>query len=129
MSSGTLKSQRPVNLDLLTIKQPITAIVSILHRISGILIFLLMPLMLYGLQHSLASPENFACAHHCFGQSTMKFFTWIFFSALIYHVFAGIRHLLMDIGFGEHVAASRKSAWIVLILSLISILWLGIALW
>lgn len=127
--SGSLKRQRPVNLDLLTIKQPATAIASILHRISGILIFLLMPVMLYGLQQSLLSPEHFLRTQACLQHGAMKFFVWVFLSALIYHALAGIRHLLMDLGFGEHVSCGQKSAQLVIGLAFLLILWLGISLW
>lgn len=128
MSSETSKMKRPVNLDLLTIKQPHTAIVSILHRISGILIFLLMPFMLYTLQQSLASPEDFLGTQQCFAHSSMKFFVWVFFSALIYHALAGIRHLLMDVGLGEHLPIAKKSAWVVLVLAFVCIVLLGVCL-
>lgn len=123
------KSKRPVNLDLTTIKLPPMAIVSILHRLSGIIIFLLMPIMLYGLQQSLISPEHFFKTKQCFEHGAMKFLLWAFLSGLIYHGLAGIRHLLMDIGFGEHVSAGRKSAYLVLGLATVLILCLGVTLW
>lgn len=124
-----LKQKRPVNLDLTTIKMPSTAIVSILHRMSGILIFLLMPLMLYGLQQSLLSPEDFIRTQKCFDICGMKFLVWVFLSGLIYHGLAGIRHLLMDLGVGETATAGRKSACLVLGLAFILIVCLGISLW
>jgi succinate dehydrogenase / fumarate reductase, cytochrome b subunit len=125
----TLKQKRPVNLDLTTIKLPPTAIVSILHRISGILIFLLMPVMLYGLQQSLISPEHFLKTQQCFQSSMMSFLAWIFLSALIYHGLAGVRHLLMDVGLGETASTGCKTAWLVLVLAFVLILCLGVALW
>lgn len=127
--SKSLKSKRPVNLDLTTIKLPPMAVVSILHRVSGIVIFLLMPLMLYALQQSLISPGHFLNTQHCFQHGVMKFLTWAFFSAFIYHFLAGIRHLLMDLGWGDNVPIGRKSACLVLGLSIVLILLLGISLW
>lgn len=126
MSSPALQPKRPVNLDLLTIKQPSPAIASILHRISGILIFLLMPFMLYALHQSLMSSENFLKMQEC---GVLKFFTWVFLSALLYHTLAGIRHLLMDLGLGEGPITGRKTAWFVLILASIGIIGLGVYLW
>ncbi len=128
-TSKSLKPKRPVNLDLMTIKLPSTAIVSILHRLSGILIFLLMPVMLYGLQQSFLSPEHFMKTQACFQHGGMKFVVWLFLSALIYHGFAGIRHLLMDLGLGETADTGCKTAWLVLILAFGLILFLGISLW
>ena len=124
------QKKRPVNLDLTTIKMPPTAIVSILHRMSGILIFLLMPFMLYELQQSLLSPENFMKTQECFQTcGIMKFLVWVFLSGLIYHGLAGVRHLLMDLGVGESAVAGRKSACLVLGLAFILIVCLGISLW
>lgn len=130
MSASTpLKRKRPVNLDLMTIRLPSTAIVSILHRIAGILIFLLMPFMLYGLQQSLLSPEHFMNTQQCIQSGIMKLFIWIFLSSFIYHVVAGVRHLLMDCGIGHTPAAGRKSAWCVFIIAFGLILCLGVKLW
>lgn len=123
------KSKRPVNLDLMTIKQPITAVVSILHRLSGVMLFLLMPYMLYALQHSLMSPESFNRTMHCLHHGFLKFSVWVFFSALIYHGLAGVRHLLMDFGVGETAVSGRKTAWVVLGLTAILVVSLGWSLW
>ncbi len=105
------------------------AIVSILHRISGILLFLLFPVFLYFGHLSIQSPASFGELQgflvHPFG----KLMTWAFLSALIYHLFAGIRHILMDIGFGETLIAGRRSAIAVIVLALIFILILGFWLW
>lgn len=119
-------SKRPVNLDLMTIKQPSPAIASILHRITGIILFLLMPFMLYALHHSLLSPEHFSKMQEC---GVLKFFVWAFFSALLYHTLAGIRHLLMDLGVGENKITGPKTAWLVFVLTFIGIIGLGVYLW
>lgn len=129
MSSSTLHSKRPVNLDLMTIKQPLTAIASILHRLSGIVIFLLMPFMLYTLHQSLLSPEHFLKTQACFECGIMKLLTWAFLSALLYHALAGVRHLLMDLGIGESPETGKKSAYLVLILAIVGIFGLGVYLW
>lgn len=125
-----MNQQRPVNLDLGSIKFPPMAIASILHRISGIVLFLLLPVMLYFLRQSLVSPESFAhlktltmtCAWY-------KLLLWAFCSAWLYHLLAGIRHLLMDMGFGETAAAGRRSAWILMGLSILGIMMMGACIW
>jgi succinate dehydrogenase / fumarate reductase cytochrome b subunit len=129
MSASIPHSKRPVNLDLLTIKQPSTAIASILHRVSGVVIFLLLPFMLYALHHSLISSEHFLRVQECFECGSVRFFIWIFFSALLYHCLAGIRHVIMDLGFGETVKVGRATATFVIVLGVIGILELGVYLW
>lgn len=124
-----MKQQRPVNLNLFTIRFPIPAIVSILHRISGVLLFLLIPFIIWGLDLSLASQQDFDNLRQFMTSPFMKFITWFLLSAFIYHLIAGIRHLLMDMGIGEELKSGRLSAQITLIMSLILIVLAGIWLW
>jgi succinate dehydrogenase / fumarate reductase cytochrome b subunit len=105
------------------------AIASILHRISGVILFLLLPIMLFILGQSLHSEETFlhlksALVHPCY-----KLVMWVFGAALIYHVLAGIRHLIMDMGFGEHLNAGRRSAVLVIVLAVILTIFLGFWIW
>lgn len=124
-----MKPKRPINLDLRTLAFPPMAIASILHRISGIVLFVLMPFALYVLSLSLRSPEHFQYLHTLFDCVYYKFIFWAFGSALIYHVFAGIRHLLSDIGLGEHLHSARLTAYAVMGISVVSIIILGIMIW
>ena len=124
-----MQQQRPVNLDLSSMSYPPMAIVSILHRISGVLLFLGMPVMLYFLYQSLSSAAAFeqlltTCSHPVF-----KLFNWFFSSALLYHLLAGIRHMIMDYGFGETIAASRNSSFALLGLVIIGVIALGVWIW
>jgi len=121
-----LKSKRPVNLPLsqvisVNLKSPV-AIASILHRISGVVLFLLIPALLYVLQRSLASPEEFDIVHNeIFGNGFVRFVVWVFLAGLIYHLFAGIKHLFADIGVAEELQSGRNAAWLMLALSGIGI--------
>jgi succinate dehydrogenase / fumarate reductase cytochrome b subunit len=121
--------KRPVNLDLRTMKMPSTAIVSILHRASGFILFFFIPLFLWGLQQSLASEAKFNNIQHLFNNGFLKFVVWFFVSGLLYHLVAGIRHLLMDLGIGESHKGGRMGATLVLIISAILIVGLGVWLW
>jgi succinate dehydrogenase / fumarate reductase cytochrome b subunit len=106
------------------------AIASILHRISGIGLFLLLPLMLYFLKLSLASASSFEHFQMLLATCVWyKLAILAFTSALIYHVFAGIRHLLMDMGFGESLVAARRSAFVVIGLAVMGTLLFGASLW
>lgn len=124
-----MTKQRPKNLNLLTIRFPIPAIVSILHRISGLILFLLIPLMLWGLHLSLSSPDDFDNLHLFLSSPLMKFLIWGSLSAFIYHFFAGIRHLLMDIHVGDELKSGRLSAMLTLTISVVFIILAGIWLW
>ena len=93
-----MNKQRPVNLNLFTIKFPIPAIVSILHRISGVIVFLLIPLLLWMLHASLASVEQFDALRDTLDSPLIRFTLWVGLSALLFHLVAGIRHLFMDAG-------------------------------
>lgn len=121
--------KRPVNLDLSTLKYPPMAIASILHRLSGILLFLLLPLILYFLSLSLKSPEAFACTQQSMANPFNKLALWLFCSAFSYHTLAGIRHVLMDLGFGEHLHTGRRSAITVIFLAILFTILLGIWIW
>lgn len=121
--------QRPKNLNLLTIRFPLPAIVSILHRISGVILFLLIPLMLWGLSLSLSSSDDFDNLHLFLSSPLMKFLIWGFLSAFIYHFLAGIRHLFMDIHLGDELKSGRLSAQLTMAISIVFIILAGIWLW
>ena len=124
-----MNSQRPVNLDLRTIKLPITAYTSILHRISGVILFFGIAILLYGLELSLSSEEGFAQVHACMSSPLVKFIVWGLLSALLYHLVAGIRHLCMDAGVGETLEGGKLGSKIVLVVSAVLILLAGVWIW
>lgn len=123
---------RPRNIGLGAISQyrfPITAIASILHRISGLLLFLFIPFLLWVFAISLHSEDGFISVQQCFASGVAKFFVWVFLSALAYHFIAGVKHLFMDVGFFEENCSGKAASITVLILSLIAVVLLGVWLW
>lgn len=122
-------SKRPINLNLLTIRFPITAIVSILHRISGFFLFLIIPVFLAIVALTLQSPEAFFTVHTCFAHPLTKLILLAFLFALFYHLFAGIRHLFMDGGMGEELKSARFSAGLVIVLAVLLTGLMGVYLW
>ena len=124
-----VKQQRPVNLNLTTIHFPIMAIVSILHRMSGVILFLAIPLVLWALQQSLVAPDSFYDLKLTLSSPFAKLCLWVFLSALIYHLFAGIRHLLMNIGIAESLEGGRLGAFIVAVASAVMVVLVGICIW
>jgi len=125
----TVKKKRPVNLDLNSLKYPPMAIASILHRISGVALFVLLPVMLMILSKSLQSEKLFAQTKLMFMRPCYKIILWSFCVALIYHLLAGIRHLLIDMGYGDRLQSARLSAIFVIISTVILTIFLGILIW
>jgi succinate dehydrogenase / fumarate reductase cytochrome b subunit len=121
---------RPVYLNLFAIRQPLPAVASILHRISGALLFALgIPLLLWFVQRSLASPEGFASAMQPlttpFGKLTLLVLAWSY----LYHLLAGLRHLALDLHIGVQLAPARSSAAAVVVLSTLLTLIVAVRLW
>lgn len=117
-----MKSNRPVNLSLsqvlaVNLKSPV-AIASILHRISGVIVFLLIPVLLYLLQGSLASAESFEHVRtDVLGSLPVRGLVFVTLAALIFHFVAGIKHLIMDFGLGETLQGGRALSWAALAVS------------
>jgi succinate dehydrogenase / fumarate reductase cytochrome b subunit len=124
-----VNSQRPVNLDLRTIKLPVTAYTSILHRISGVILFVGIAIMLYALDKSLSSEEGFASVKACLTSPLAKLVIWALLSALLYHLVAGIRHLIMDAGIGETLEGGKLGSKIVIAVSVVVIVLAGVWIW
>lgn len=124
-----MNKKRPVNLDLGTLKFPVMAIASILHRISGLVLFLLLPLMMWFLHHSLESEASFAQLQPLLTHPFYKLLIWAFCAALTYHLLAGVRHVLMDCGIGESLCSGRFSARLVIGSAVILTILLGIWIW
>jgi len=121
--------KRPVNLDIGTIKLPITAYVSILHRASGVALIGAVGILLGLLAYSLKSPEDFAAVQACLASVPMKLLMWAVMAAVIYHLVAGIKHLIMDMGIGETLEGGKRGAMLVIAFSVIGILLAGVWIW
>ncbi|UYU33007.1 succinate dehydrogenase cytochrome b556 subunit [Siccibacter colletis] len=126
----TVKKQRPVNLDLTTIRFPVTAIASILHRVSGVITFVAVGILLWLLGLSLSSPEGFLAASSIMDSFFVKFIMWGILTALAYHVVGGVRHMLMDFGYLEETFASgKRSANLSFVITVVLSLLAGVLVW
>ena len=121
-----MKQNRPKNLDLTKIKLPITAQVSILHRISGVLLFLSIPFFIYLLQLSLSNEQGYAEAVALVDNLFVKLILFVLLWALMHHLLAGIRFLLIDVDIGVKIDAARKSAKHAIISGIVSAVILGL---
>ena len=124
-----MNKKRPVNLDIGTIQLPVTAYVSILHRVSGVVLFGVVGLFLWILDLSLSSEESFNSIKELMNSLTVQIIMWLSLAALIYHLVAGLRHLVMDYGYGETLSGGILGAKLVLLLSAVLMLMAGFWLW
>jgi succinate dehydrogenase / fumarate reductase cytochrome b subunit len=121
---------RPVYLNLFAIRMPLPAVVSILHRASGALLFLLgIPLLLCLTQRALASPEAWAQMRAALDAPLAKLVALALAWAFIHHLLAGIRHLLMDAHVGVELPAARRSAAMTIVLAVVLTLAVAVRLW
>lgn len=127
--SSAVNQKRPVNLDLSTIRFPLSALTSITHRISGVILFVGIAVLLWLLQLSLSGSEGFAQASDLLGSPIAKFVIWGILSALAYHSVAGVRHLFMDLGIGESREGGPTGAKLVVVVSLVLIVLMGVWVW
>ena len=123
------KDKRPVNLDIGSMRLPITAYVSILHRLSGVLLFIVSGFMVWALDMSLASEQSFNDLAVILNNPIIEFFLWGILTALSYHAFAGIKHIIMDFGVGETMEGGVFGARSVIILTVVAALAWGVAIW
>ncbi len=115
----SLHSLRPKNLNLLTVRFPLSAIMSVGHRAAGILLFLALPYLLYLLQLSFASETGFEQAHRILNSIWIKLLMLLLIWALAHHVIAGIRYFLLDLDIGIDRQMAQKSALLVIILGVL----------
>ena len=124
-----MRDKRPVNLDISTIHLPLAAWTSIGHRISGIIVFVGIAFLLWGLDTSLSGEQGFNDLRALGSSPLAKFIAWGILTALAYHLVAGCKHLLMDMGIGESKAGAPWGATIVIVVSLVLAVLIGAWVW
>lgn len=112
--------QRPKFINLLKISMPVTAVASILHRITGLILFLMLPVIIYGLGLSLQDQQGFTRAIQIMESPTGHFLNIIIMVSVLYHFLAGLRFLLIDLDIGLTLVAARWTAFIVILVTIIS---------
>ena len=119
-------SKRPVYLNLFKIRLPIGGVVSILHRVTGVFLVLLLPPAIYLLQQSLQDAATFEQTVRILGslpgRALLLIVTWMF----VEHLYSGIRHLLLDIDIGIERTTARRTAWLTLVVSIVTVLLIGL---
>lgn len=133
MSSAAIKKNRPKYLNLsallFEIRLPLPGWVSILHRISGALLFVAVVWLLWMLDRSLASEAGFEAVKRYTGLPLVKLSIIVLIWAYCHHFCAGIRFLFLDLHKGLDLQSARRSSIAVIAVSLALTAWLGAKLW
>jgi succinate dehydrogenase / fumarate reductase cytochrome b subunit len=129
MAKPNRRINRPKNLNLLTIRLPVPALVSIMHRVSGAFLFMLLPFLLWVLHLSLSSAESYQTAQSVLSHPIIKLICLAVTWAYLHHACAGIRHLALDAHYGLRLNYARATSRAVLIISGLLTLRMGIWLW
>ncbi|TFH73162.1 succinate dehydrogenase, cytochrome b556 subunit [Gammaproteobacteria bacterium LSUCC0112] len=124
-----MKDNRPINLDFKTLRLPLPAITSILHRISGVIIFGGVFVLLWLLSSSLQSEAGFQDVQAWLAMPLVKLVVWAILAGLLYHLVAGVKHLVMDMGIGETLEGANTGAKLVVVVSVVAIVLAGVWLW
>lgn len=114
--------------DLARYRLPVPGVLSILHRVSGALMVLLLPWTLWLFDLSLRSALGYQQLRQMVDGWVVKAVLAVLAWALLHHVLAGIRTLLLDLDLGVDRPSARRSAWLVLAVSLPLALWAALAL-
>ena len=127
-----MKKNRPGKVTLATMATlhwPITSLSSILHRISGVMLFLAVPFCLWALEKSLTSKVDFQHVKIMLKGELASFILWAILSMLAYHIIAGVRHLLMDADIGESLEGGILGSKIVIVLGVVVAVMIGVWIW
>ena len=126
-----MTAERPVSLSLpgLFAAMPVTAVASILHRISGIVLFAGVLYLCYLLDLALAGEAGFARAAAAVATPAGALALWAILVALAYHLLAGVKHLLLDFHVGDTLRAARAGSWITIVLTVAAAVAVALWLW
>ncbi len=108
---------RPVHLNLLRIRLPIAGVMSIVHRITGVLMFLALPFLIYLFDRSLRGPDDYRVVAEGLHSPLGVLFLFALLWSVLHHLLAGLRYLLIDVDLGVDKTMARITAWLVLLLA------------
>ena len=122
-------NDRPVYLSLTQFGWPVTAIASILHRITGVLMFVGTAYLIWLLDLALRSQAGFASAVSTLAEPLPKLVLWGVLVLFAYHIVAGVKHMFMDFHVGDSFEAASRGAYIVFIVTAVLAVLAGAWLW
>lgn len=120
---------RPVFFNLLSIHLPVTGVVSIVHRVTGVIWVLLLPLLAYLLHRSLEDEAGFSWVLSLWEGRAVRLFVLLFVMLLVQHFLSGLRHLLLDLDIGVSRSTARASAYACFLITVAITVWLAVCWW
>jgi succinate dehydrogenase / fumarate reductase cytochrome b subunit len=125
-----MNDKRPVNLDLSTVSFPITAIVSILHRITAVITWVGLGFLLVLLGYALGSEQQYMSTSQVMQNNfLLQFVTWGFLTALAYYCLASAKHIIQDLGFCENFESGSVLSWGAIIIGVLFAMLAGVFVW
>ena len=125
-----MNDKRPVNLDLSTVKFPITAIASILHRITAVITWVGLGFLLVLLGYATGSEQHFTSTSQVMQSNfLLQFVSWGFLTALAYYCLASAKHIIQDFGFCEDFEGGSLLSWGAIILGVVLAILAGVLIW
>src|SRR3989338_4409120 len=124
-----MDKEHPKHLALHLIQLPLPGFVSILHRVSGLILFLALPLLLLMLQHSLRSIETYTQLLSVLAHPLLKLMLLGLLWAFLHHFCAGLRYLAIDLRYISNLVQARNSSKAVMVVSLALTVLAGAKLW
>jgi succinate dehydrogenase / fumarate reductase, cytochrome b subunit len=128
-TADNMNTDRPVNLALTKFRFPLTALLSITHRITGVLLFAGTALLLYLAHLALDSEQGFQQALSLAAQPWAKLLIWAVLAALAIHVVAGIKHLLLDFHLADGKESGHRATQISILVSVVLVILAGVWIW
>jgi succinate dehydrogenase / fumarate reductase cytochrome b subunit len=123
------KQKRPKFLNLFAIHLPVTGVTSFAHRVSGALMVLATPGLIYLFGLSLHDADGYTKVTAILTSTPVKIFCTLLVWVVTHHILAGIRFLLMDIAVGEQLSVAKASAWTVNVAAVVVFLLLVFKIW
>ncbi len=125
-----MNDKRPVNLDLSTVRFPITAIASILHRITAVITWVGLGFLLYLLCYVVGSEQDYASLVESMqGNFLLQFVSWGFLTAFGYYCLASAKHIIQDFGFCEDFQSGSLISWAAIIGGVVLAILAGVLVW
>jgi succinate dehydrogenase / fumarate reductase cytochrome b subunit len=109
--------ERPLSPHLQVYRPMYTLVLSILHRASGLYLSACAFLYVGWMFAAALGPQAYACATAFFSSLPLRVALALALAAFWYHLFAGIRHLAWDVGYGFEKATARRSGRVVFVLA------------
>jgi succinate dehydrogenase / fumarate reductase cytochrome b subunit len=120
---------RPKYLNLAQIRLPVPGLVSIMHRVSGAALFLFIPFLLTLFEMSLESAQTYARFKGVLSHWGVKLIVLGLVWAYLHHLFAGVRHLALDLHYGSDLAPARATSWVVIVAAIAFTIVFGVLIW